>query len=106
MNDPQRQMLFALIREYTHNMSPADAADAVREIRAAGVENIRFAWAGSGSRGEAHYYRVQGPTFVVEYDNIQNTANHIHSVWRDLNDDFGVDLLAEHYRASHMKAEE
>ena len=106
MNDRQRQMLFTLIREYTNNMSPADAAAAVREIREAGVENIRFAWAGSGSRGEGHYYRVQGPTFVVEYDNIQNTANHIHSVWRDLNNDFGVDLLAEHYRASHMKAEE
>lgn len=106
MNARQRRMLFALVQEYTDNLSPADSKAAIQEIREAGVENIYFAWAGSGSRGEGHYYRVQGPTFVLEYDNIQNNANHIHSVWRNLNNDFGVDLLAQHYRTSHMKAED
>jgi hypothetical protein len=51
-------------------------------------------------RGEPHYYRLQGPTFLIEYDNTQNDANHIHAVWRDFDGDFGVDLLQEHYRNS------
>ncbi len=105
LNDGQQRLLFGLVREYISNMPQPEAREAFGDIRGAGVENIRFAWMGSSSPGEGHYYRVQGPTFIVEYDNIQNTANHIHSVWRD-RDDFGVDLLAEHYRASHMKAEE
>ena len=68
-----------------------------------GEDTLVFAWAGPATRGEAHYYRVQGPTFLIEYDNSQNQANHIHSVWRDLKNDFGVDELAEHYRASHIQ---
>ena len=62
-----------------------------------------FAWAGVEQRGGPHYYRVQAPTFLIEYDNTQNNANHIHSVWRDFNGDFGLDLLAMHYQASHGK---
>ena len=64
--------------------------------------------AGSTSRGPArsaggqpHYYRLHGPTFFVEYDNIQDMANHIHSVWRDVEHDFGFDLLKAHYERHH-----
>jgi hypothetical protein len=64
------------------------------------MERIRFAWMGGVLRGERHYYRLQGPTFLIEYDNTQNDANHIHAVWRDFDGDFGVDLLEEHYRSS------
>ena len=60
------------------------------------LDAIRFVWAGSITRGEAHYYRLHGPAFVIEYDNSQNNANHIHSVFRDFNGDFGVDVLAAH----------
>ena len=62
----------------------------------AGLDKIAFAWAGEPERGKKHYYRVQGPTFLIEYDNTQNDANHIHSVWRDFDGDFGRDLLREH----------
>ena len=64
--------------------------------------NIRFAWAGGLERGQPHYYRILGPTFLVEYDNTQNNANHVHSVWRDLTNDFGEDVLKRHYDQSHQ----
>jgi hypothetical protein len=62
--------------------------------------DLYFAWAGVEVRGGPHYYRVQSPSFLIEYDNTQNNANHIHSVWRDFNGDWGRDLLKEHYQAS------
>jgi hypothetical protein len=67
-------------------------------IQASDRSRIAFAWAGSLEPGEPHYYRIQGPSFLVECDNTQNEANHIHSVWRDFDGDFGRDLLREHYR--------
>ena len=71
-----------------------------RKSTKAGADAIRFAWAGGDRRGQGHYYRLQGPTFLVEYDNTQNGANHVHSVFRDLQDDFGGDLLRRHYAES------
>ena len=70
------------------------------KIIEAGLENVTFAWMGSTSAGEGHYYRIQGPTFLIEYDNVQNSANHIHAVWRDFDGDFGRDVLADHYSSS------
>jgi hypothetical protein len=64
----------------------------------AGLERVGFAWAGSMEPGQPHYFRVQGPSFLIEYDNTQNDANHAHMVWRDFTGDFGDDLLREHYR--------
>ena len=66
-------------------------------IRQAGWEKVHFAWAGGLEKGQGHYYRVQGPTFLLEYDNTQNNNNHIHCVWRDFENDFGEDLLRRHY---------
>jgi hypothetical protein len=65
----------------------------------AGFEQLRFAWAGGLEPGQPHYYRVQGPTLLIEYDNTQNGANHIHTVYRDLQNDFGGDVLRAHYRS-------
>jgi hypothetical protein len=96
MTPNQRTLLMQLIDVYTSLMSPDTAADRMTKIRTAGTEAIAFAWAGDTARGKQHYYRVQGPTFLIEYDNTQNDANHIHSVWRDFNGDFGRDLLREH----------
>jgi hypothetical protein len=78
-------------------------AEPLAERRRAALERtdfgeVAFAWAGSTRPGEAHYYRIQGPSFLIEYDNTQNNANHIHTVWRDFDGDFGRDLLRDHYR--------
>ena len=101
MTAPQREMLMDLLGEYAHNV-PDDVADKrLAQIKAAG-NNLYFAWAGEIEKGRPHYYRVQSPSFLIEYDDTQNDANHIHSVWRDFDGDFGVDLLQQHYQqAAH-----
>jgi len=100
----QRAQLKKLIDVYAGYMADDIAADRLTRIEQAGWDKVAFAWAGSLERGQKHYYRVQGPTFLIEYDNTQNDANHIHSVWRDFNRDFGrdfgEDLLREHVRGT------
>lgn len=96
MTAAQRKLLMDLITEYIDNV-PAELAEQRRaQLKAAGL-NLHFAWAGVAEKGGPHYYRVQAPAFLIEYDNTQNHANHIHSVWRDFDGDFGLDLLKEHY---------
>ena len=99
LNASQRELLMKLIDIYTGFMAPDIAADRLARLKKAGVEKIGFAWAGEIERGKKHYYRMQGPTFLVEYDNTQNDRNHIHSVWRDFEGDFGRDLLREHLKS-------
>jgi len=96
----QVTLLRKLIDIYTGKMADDIAADRLARIEKAGWDKVAFAWAGPLERGQKHYYRVQGPTFLIEYDNTQNNANHVHAVWRDFDGDFGVDLLQEHYRSS------
>jgi TonB family protein len=104
LNKEQKALLEKLLDEYLSRM-PQDIADErSKKLRAAGFDKIYFAWAGGINKGDPHYYRIQGPTFLVEYDDTQNNANHIHSVWRDFNGDFGDDLLREHYRTSQHDA--
>jgi hypothetical protein len=98
----QRDLLMKVVDAYSSAMASDIAADRLAKIRQAGVEKIGFAWAGEGERGKKHYYRVQGPTFLVEFDNSQDDGNHVHSVWRDFNGDFGRDLLREHIKAAHQ----
>ena len=93
-----QQQLMRVIEAYTSNMEADIAADRLAKIKAAGLDKIRFAWAGETAKGKRHYYMVQGPTFLIEFDNTQNNGNHVHSVWRDFNGDFGRDLLREHVR--------
>ena len=99
MTEHQRAALMQLIGVYTSKMADDLAADRLARLKKAGLEKIRFAWAGETERGKKHYYRIQGPTFLVEYDNAQNDGNHIHAVWRDFAGDFGRDLLREHVTA-------
>lgn len=101
LQEKQADILMKLVNEYATNMPPSIAAARITKVRSAGVGNIYFAWAGGFERGQPHYYRIQGPAFLIEYDNTQNNANHIHSVWRDFDGDFGADLLAEHYKSAH-----
>jgi hypothetical protein len=95
----QREMLMQVVDAYTSAMASDIAADRTSRLQKAGVEKIAFAWAGELERGKKHYYRIQGPTFLVEFDNTQNDGNHIHSVWRDFVGDFGRDLLREHLKS-------
>jgi uncharacterized protein DUF3500 len=101
MTASQRDLLMRLIEVYTGFMADDIAADRMARVKKAGLDKIAFAWAGEPERGKKHYYRIQGPTFLVEYDNTQNNGNHIHSVWRDFNGDFGRDLLREHIARAH-----
>jgi hypothetical protein len=101
----QREHLVRLVRHYVDRAVPEVAAVEWRQIEAAGLDEISFAWAGSEARGQGHYYAVRGPRFLIEYDNTQNDANHIHAVWRDFTNDWGEDLLAAHYAESHVKHE-
>jgi hypothetical protein len=103
MTAAQQKLLLDLLDEYAQNLPAPLAEQRLAKIRAAG-HNLHFAWAGVAERGGPHYYRIQAPTFLVEYDNTQNNANHIHSVWRDFDGDWGEDLLKEHYEQSpHQK---
>jgi hypothetical protein len=101
MTAAQRELLTKVLDAYTGLMTPEIAADRMAKVKAAGIEKIAFAWAGSIERGQKHYYRVQGPTFLIEFDNTQNDGNHVHSVWRDFNGDFGRDLLREHLKSTN-----
>lgn len=100
MSAAQREILMRLVGEYVGNVREDYARGEREKIEKAGLGDIRFAWAGGTRVGQGHYYRIQGPTFVIEYDNTQNHANHVHSVFRDLQDDFGGDLLRRHYAES------
>ena len=97
LNAEQKTMLMDVVREYVRRVRPELAKLDLARIEGAGLDKLSFAWAGGLERGEGHYYRVQGPTFLLEYDNTQNDNNHVHSVWRDFENDFGEDLLRKHY---------
>ena len=100
MSGAQREILMALIGDYIKRMPEDLAAIEMSKLEAQGIDNLHFAWAGGLERRQPHYYRIQAPRFLVEYDNTQNGANHIHSVWRDPLDDFGANLIAQHYASS------
>ena len=102
MNGMQFDALMALMEEYARNVHDELAEGRMAQINKAG-RNIYFAWSGGINRGDPHYYRVQTPHFLIEMDDTQDNANHIHAVWRDFAGDFGEDLLQQHYQASHQK---
>jgi hypothetical protein len=102
MNANQFDALMALVEEYVRNVPDELAESRMSQIKEAG-KNIHFAWSGGTKRGDLHYYRVQTPAFLIELDDTQDGANHIHSVWRDFTGDFGADVLHQHYQASHQK---
>ena len=101
LNDEQQSMLKALIDEYLSTLPKHLAEARSNKIYQEEFSHIWFGWAGSLIKGKPHYYRVQGKTFLIELDNTQNQANHIHLVWRDFDGDFGRDLIKEHYHTSN-----
>ncbi|WZO98263.1 DUF3500 domain-containing protein [Isosphaeraceae bacterium EP7] len=100
LTDDQKAQLNELVVLYAERLRPELAARDLAKILKAGVDKVGFAWAGGLEPGEKHYYRIQGPTFLIEYDNTQGNANHIHSVWRDFDGDFGEDILKGHYEGA------
>ncbi|MGN7719564.1 DUF3500 domain-containing protein [Chitinophaga sp. 22620] len=101
LSPAQQQQLKMLVAVYVDRYTKLMADVIWKEIAGAGWENVHFAWAGGSAWGTGHYYRIQGPTFIIEYDNTQNNGNHVHTTFRDLKNDFGEDLLKEHYGSAH-----
>jgi hypothetical protein len=106
-NAYQKDLLKQLIMEYLSSIPGNLAIERESKINDEEFDEIRFGWAGALVKGQGHYYRIQGKSFLIEFDNTQNNANHIHTVWRDFDGDFGRDLIREHYLNSnhHSKKE-
>jgi hypothetical protein len=101
LNGEQRGQLVDLVRYYVGHTTEELAHNQWARIEEAGLDGVTFAWAGPAEMGAKHYYNIRGPFWMIEYDNTQNEGNHIHSVWRDFTNDFGEDLLAQHYLEAH-----
>jgi hypothetical protein len=101
MSAQQQKLLLDLLRAHTEVQSEGERERRLRTIQAEERDQLVFTWLGSATPGSGHYYRIQGENLLVEYDNTQNGANHIHTVWRNRKEDFGGDPLKEHYRHGH-----
>jgi hypothetical protein len=99
----QRKTFLQLLDVFVKNYEFGFYKTLMAKIENAGIDNLFFAWAGGLKTGEPHYYRIQGPMLLIEYDNVQNNANHVHSVVRDLTNDFAEDILREHYLRDHKE---
>jgi hypothetical protein len=99
----QREKLVGLLKLYLDRWRPELAEETMTKINAAGVDKLTFAWAGGLDRSKQTYYRIQGPTILIEFDNFQGNGNHVHTTVRDFKGDFGHDLLREHYAKAHSK---
>jgi len=103
MGGEHRQQLADLVRHYVERVNDELSGSYWRKVESE-LTATTFAWAGGEERGQGHYYTIKAPSFLIEYDNTQNEANHIHSVLRDITGDWGEDLLASHYAESHRAA--
>ena len=99
----QQRLVDRILAEYVGRLRENLAEPILLRVNRQAGEKLVFAWAGGTQKGDKHYYRIKGRTFLLEYDNTQNGANHVHAVWRDLNNDFGEDVLAAHLKAEHGK---
>ena len=99
----QKEALEKLLMVYLNNYESGFSQSLLDKIKTSGMNRLSFAWAGSLVPGKGHYYRIQSPVILIEYDNTQNNANHVHTAVRDLTNDFGRDLLKEHYNESHKQ---
>lgn len=100
LNSSQQLVFLKLLNEYLSTVPEKEAKKRMGKIKNEEINEIRFGWAGATISGEGHYYRIQGKSFLIEFDNSQNGANHIHTVWRDFDGDFGRNLIKEHYKNS------
>jgi hypothetical protein len=103
LSDDQKKIFMQLLDVYIKNYEFGFSSRLMEKIKKAGIENLSFAWAGDTQPGFGHYYCIQGPMLLIEYDNTQSRANHVHTVVRDLTNDFAEDILREHYEKEHNK---
>ena len=101
LNEKQQKAFMKLLDVFVLNYELGFSSKLMAKITTAGIDNLAFAWAGALQPGDGHYYRIQGPILLIEYDNTQNNANHVHTVVRDLTNDFAEDILREHYERDH-----
>ena len=102
MNDTQKDILRNLVNVYVNQVRTDMAQEKLQRLEEEGFDGLHWAWGGPLEQGKEHYYRIHGGNFVVEFDNRQNGANHIHSVWRDVENDFANDVLREHLLLYHV----
>jgi hypothetical protein len=100
MTAAQKAALLKLIEEHAGTQTDPIARDRLARVKDS-FNHVKFAWMGGTGAGQGHYYRIQGPSFLIEFDNTQDDGNHVHSVWRDFDGDFGRDLLREHVARDH-----
>jgi hypothetical protein len=103
LNQDQQKAFMKLLKVYVENYQLGFSRKLMEKIQQAGIEKLSFAWAGSMKPGAGHYYRIQGPMLLIEYDNTQNNGNHVYTTVRDLTSDFAEDILREHYQKEHGK---
>jgi hypothetical protein len=103
LNSQQQETLKSIVKEYANHHRGELAEQDLGRIEKAGWEKVSFAWEGGLEVGQGHYYRVQGPSFIIEYDNTQNNANHVHAIWHDPASHFGEDILKQHLETEHKK---
>lgn len=101
LNPGQRELLTALTGAYLERLPDTAAGREQAKVTGPAASGLHFAWAGSTEPHRPHYYRIHGPRLLIEYDNTQRGANHVHTVWRDPDGDFGRELFADHYATSH-----
>jgi hypothetical protein len=101
LDEAQQKTFRELLECYVNRVKPEQVAFEMDRITAAGIDGLHFAWAGATDYDAGHYYRIQGPVTVIEFDNTEDDANHIHAIWRDPDNDFGRDLLLTHVVEEH-----
>jgi hypothetical protein len=106
LTENQQLIFLKLLDEYLSTLPAEQAEQRMNSIKNQEINEVRFGWAGATALGKGHYYRIQGKSFLIELDNVQDKSNHIHTVWRDFDGDFGRDIIKEHYKNSdHHKHE-
>ena len=106
LTGPQQETLQKIVREFVFNLDYDRALEEYGKIVKAGFEKISFGWIGDVDSSKPHYYVLNGPTFLIEFDNNggpRNAANHVHAIWREKGNEYGVDILKRHYEADHRE---
>ena len=101
MTKSQQQLMMKLVGHYVNNFYAGFREEFMAKIEKAGLDKLYFTWMGSKKWGAGHYYRIHNSVLLIEYDNTQTNANHVHTVVRDITNDFGDDVLMKHYKESH-----
>lgn len=100
----QQETMKGIIREFVFNLEYNKATEEYEKILKAGIQNIYFGWIGPYEENKPHYYVLNGPTFLIEFDNNsgpRKAANHIHAIWREKGNEYGEDVLKKHYQVEH-----